>query len=119
EKIEHQAGQLQSANTKLKDAAALKDEFVAKVSHELRTPLTSIKEGMSLLMDKALGPVTPDQGEFLHVMDQDIDRLTELINNMLDISKIEAGRMRLLRVRVDAPRLIESLVKTYQPILGR
>jgi signal transduction histidine kinase len=116
--IEQQATTLQNANTKLRGLAALKDEFVAKVSHELRTPLTSIKEGLSLILDGALGKTTADQQDFLKTMDGDLDRLTDLINNMLDISKIEAGRMRLTRTRVEVRSLVDSLLRTYQTLLG-
>jgi signal transduction histidine kinase len=119
ERIEEQANTLQAANTKLHELGLLKDDFVAKVSHELRTPLTSIKEGLGLLLDNLLGQTTPDQQDFLKTMDGDIDRLAELINNMLDISKIEAGRMQLARVRVEVPEFIHSLVRSYQPILGQ
>ena len=119
ERIEEQTATLQSANEKLKGLAVLKDEFVAKVSHELRTPLTSVKEGISLMLDGALGETTADQRDFLQTMDGDVDRLTELINNMLDISKIEAGRMRLFRARMEMPKLVESVLKSYQALLGK
>jgi signal transduction histidine kinase len=118
ERIEQQAGTLHTANEKLRELAVLKDEFVAKVSHELRTPLTSVKEGVSLMLDGALGQTSADQRDFLQTMDGDIDRLTELINNMLDISKIEAGRMRLTRARVEVRSLIDSLLRSYQTLLG-
>ncbi len=116
-RLEEQASSLQAANTKLKELASLKDEFVAKVSHELRTPLTSIKEGLNLIIDDALGPTTTDQQDFLKTMDQDIDRLADLINNMLDISKIEAGRMHLYRRRVDLEGLIDATIRLYQPLI--
>lgn len=117
--LETTSRQVQQANQKLQQLALLKDEFVAKVSHELRTPLTSIKEGLGLLLDNALGATTDDQQEFLATMDGDIDRLTELINNMLDISKIEAGRMRLSRARVDPGAVVASIIRSHQPLLGR
>ena len=109
---------LKEANEELKAANALKDDFVAKVSHELRTPLTSVKEGLSLMLEKALGPTTPEQEDFLKTMDSEIDRLTELINNMLDIAKIESGRMRLARRAVDLRELITTLIRNYQPMAG-
>lgn len=110
---------LQQANEKLRAASQLKDDFVAKVSHELRTPLTSIKEGLSLMLDNALGAVTAEQQDFLKTMDQEINRLTELINNMLDIAKIESGRMRLNRKALDLQELIATLARTYQPLAGK
>ena len=118
EQLEHQRQILQATNKQLQELSILKDEFVAKVSHELRTPLTSIKEGLNLLIDNALGDTNPEQQDFLRTMDQDVDRLTGLINNMLDISKIEAGRMRLQRRRVDVSTLLASLIRSYRPILG-
>jgi signal transduction histidine kinase len=102
----------------LEKAMALKDELVAKVSHELRTPLTSVKEGVNLIRENALGATTAEQQDFLSTMDKDLDRLTELINNMLDISKIEAGRMRLRRRRADLRSLVEDVIRSYRPILG-
>ena len=119
EQIEQQAGTLQTANVRLKDLSVTKDEFVAKVSHELRTPLTSIKEGLSLLLDNALGETTEEQRDFLQTMDSDIDRLTELINNMLDLSKIEAGRVRLHRQRTDIRETIHTLMRSFQSLIGR
>ena len=116
--LEEQGKQLSLANARLKELAVLKDEFVAKVSHELRTPLTSIKEGLSLLLDAALGALSAEQRDFLTTMDGDVDRLTELINNMLDLSKIEAGRMRLSRNRVEVRSLLETALRTYQPVLN-
>lgn len=110
---------LQQANEKLRAASQLKDDFVAKVSHELRTPLTSIKEGLSLMLDKALGAITAEQQDFLTTMDQEINRLTELINNMLDIAKIESGRMRLNRKALDLQELIATLSRAYQPLVGK
>ncbi len=118
ERIEQQANALQQSNDQLKAVSQLKDEFVAKVSHELRTPLTSVKEGLSLILDGALGETTAEQRDFLKTMNADIDRLTELINNVLDIAKIEAGRMHLVRGRLDLKNLIESLIRSYQPIIG-
>ncbi|MBI3322549.1 MAG: CHASE domain-containing protein [Candidatus Omnitrophica bacterium] len=116
ERVEEKTREVEAINRRLQEMAALKDEFVAKVSHELRTPLTSIKEGINLMMDGALGATTGDQQEFLRTMDGDIDRLTELINNMLDISKIESGRMRLVRRRVNITELIRATVRSYQPV---
>jgi len=114
-----QAAILQAANVKLKELAAVKDEFVAKASHELRTPLTAIKEGISLMLDAALGPINDEQLDFMKTVDENIDRLTELISNMLDISKIEAGRMRLQRRRVDLRQLLETTLSGYRAFAGK
>lgn len=114
--LEQQAESLAEANQRLQSLSLLKDEFVANVSHEVRTPLTAIKEGISLMRDAALGPVTPEQGDFLKTVDENIDRLTDLVNNMLDLSKIEAGRLRLVRKALSLNALLESTVKSYRAL---
>ncbi len=112
--LEEQKKSLQEANKKLETLSALKDEFVATVSHELRTPLTAVKEGISLLVDRLLGPLNDEQHDFLTTVDQNIDRLTELINNMLDLSKIEAGRFRMLRRPAQVNDLISETIQNYK-----
>lgn len=107
------------ANKRLSQLVAVKDEFVASVSHELRTPLTAIKEGIALVLDRVVGPITAEQEDFLRIVDDSVDRLTELINNLLDISKIEAGKFGLSRQRVRIQELIETLLSNYRLIIGR
>jgi|GEM_PF-4885468 len=102
----------------LEQSLVLKDELIAKVSHELRTPLTSIKEGVSLMRERKLGDVTLEQQDFLATIDQDLERLAGLINHLLDVSKLEAGWLRLQRARVDVRPLIEAVVRQYHPIQG-
>lgn len=96
----------------------LKDEFVSKVSHELRTPLTSIKGTVTLMLNRALGPISAEQLDFLQTVSQDIDRLAELINNLLDLSKIEAGKMAVTRQPLDLSGLIEQVCRSYHTLLG-
>lgn len=111
-----QALQLLQAHRRFLEISLVGDDLVAKVSHELRTPLASLKEGLSLMLDGALGPTNETQVDFLKTMDGDIDRLTGLINNMLDLSKLEADRMRLNRFRMALPELIQKSLKSYQAI---
>jgi signal transduction histidine kinase len=97
----------------------LKDEFVNTVSHDLRTPLTSVKGAITLMLNRALGDVTEEQQDFLKLVIHDIDRLTEMINNLLDLSKMQAGKMVLTRHRLDLTELIEQALRSYQTILGQ
>ena len=69
----------------------MKNEFVSTVSHELRTPLTSIKGYVDLILDGDAGEINEIQREFLGIVKENSDRLVELINEMLDISRIESG----------------------------
>jgi PAS domain S-box-containing protein len=105
--------------TERKRVERMKDEFVSTVSHELRTPLTSMKGVVALMLNRALGDINPEQEDFLKTMREDIDRLAELINNILDLSKVDAGKMVLVRQRVHLPSLVEQAVRSSQAILGR
>ena len=73
----------------------LKSEFVATVSHELRTPMTSIKGYVEILLMGAAGKLTEQQDRFLQVVKANTERLTVLVNDLLDISQIESGRVTL------------------------
>ena len=78
-----------------KEIERLKTEFISTVSHELRTPLTTIRESVSQVLDGILGETTPQQREFLSICLNDIDRLTRIINDLLEISKIEANKVQI------------------------
>ena len=73
----------------------MKDEFVATVSHELRTPLTALRGHVELVLDGDGGPVTDLQRRFLDIAAQSADRLGALINDLLDVARIEAGQVQL------------------------
>ncbi len=75
------------------DALRIKTDFTSTVSHELRTPLTAIKEGIGIVLDGTAGDINAEQKDFLNLAKRNVDRLTRLINDVLDLQKIEAGRM--------------------------
>ncbi|HUT21028.1 MAG TPA: response regulator [Anaerolineae bacterium] len=77
------------------EADRAKSEFVSTVSHELRTPLTSIKGYSDLIFAGAVGPINEQQKRFIDIIRSNADRLTALINDLLDISRIESGRVKL------------------------
>ena len=89
----------------------MKTEFVSTVSHELRTPLTAIKGYLDLMLDGQAGHITPTQREFLALAGESTDRLTTLINDILDISRIEAGGTRLRRVPTDYRPIVQHVVQ--------
>lgn len=84
----------------------MKNEFVSVVSHELRTPLTSIMGSLGLIQSGAVGDVTDDVKGMVDIAFNNSDRLVRLINDILDIEKIEAGRMDFRSDRLDAKQLI-------------
>ena len=119
EALQEKETTLRAAHEQLKHLSAVKDQFLAHVSHELRTPLAGIKEGISLLRDGTLGSVNARQAEFLALVDSSVDRLAGLIGNMLDLSKIEAGRLYLRRKSVSPRPLIEEVLAGYKGLAGR
>ena len=92
QQLKQKMEELQAANEKLRELDKMKDSFLSTVSHELRTPLTSIKSFAEILLTYDEDKET--QREFLTIINQESDRLTKLINDFLDLSKIEAGRMQ-------------------------
>lgn len=95
----------------------LKNEFVSLVSHELRTPLTSIKGYVDLLMEEETGTLDDQQREFLEVVKRNADRLVALINDLLDLSRIEAGRLEVQRVPVRVQEVIKQVGNSLRPQL--
>jgi len=94
-KIEQATNELTEKNKQLERLSQIKSEFVSTVSHELRTPLTSIQGYASLVADGDAGPINAEQREFLEVVKLESQRLTRLINDLLDVSKIESGKMKV------------------------
>lgn len=85
--------ELIETNHKLEKLERLKSEFISIVSHELRTPLTSIKNSLDILMSGRCGEITQAADKFLSMAMRNVQRLSEIINDLLDLSKIEAGKM--------------------------
>jgi len=104
--LEKSRAELEAANDKLKELDLMKSEFLNTVSHELRTPLTSIKAFAEILLDN-VGEDVETQTEFLEIINKESDRLTRLINNLLDLSRIEAGRMKWEREQLDLHEVAE------------
>ena len=104
------------AEDKAKDAMRMKSEFISVVSHELRTPLTAIKEGISIVADGVTGEINKDQAEFLSVAKRNVDRLSRLINDVLDFQKLEAQQMILDFVPDDINLLVEEVAQTMEKV---
>lgn len=92
-----------------------KSDFVSMVSHELRTPMTAVKAYVDLLLMGTPGPLNDQQRKFLKVVKANSERLIDLVSDLLDISRIEAGKVKLERQPVDMSELIEQVVMTIYP----
>jgi signal transduction histidine kinase/CheY-like chemotaxis protein len=100
-----------------REIASMKNEFVSTVSHELRTPLTSIKGYVDLILDGDAGEVDEIQREFLGIVKENADRLVALINDMLDISRIESGRVVLKIEPIHATDVVAGTVDSFRAVL--
>ncbi len=93
----------------------LKSDMVSTVSHELKTPLTSVQMAIHLLLEELVGPLEPKQVELLLAARQDSDRILTMINDLLDLTRIEQGGVQLDLTAVPASELVDEAVKRFQP----
>ena len=107
---------LAAKNRELQRATELKSQFLANMSHELRTPLNAINGFSDLLLTEELGQVNETQREFLDSILRNGQHLLGLINSVLDLSKIEAGRMTLILAPSDLRELILGAVTDTAPL---
>ncbi len=91
----------------------IKDEFVSTVSHELRTPLSIIKESISLLLDELPGKINDGQRKILTMGRNNVDRLARIVNDLLDISKIESGKIGIKKTIVNISSLIKDICENW------
>lgn len=106
--------ELEEKNRKLQRLDQLKSDFVSTVSHELRTPLAIIKEGIELVIDGIPGDINERQKNVLVISRDNINRLSRIINELLDIAKIEAGRIDLKKRQIDINELIRSFIAPFE-----
>ncbi len=102
--------------SKEKEMDRMKSEFISVASHEMRTPMTSIKNAIDIMLKKKAGDITETQERFLSMAKRNIDRLASLINDLLDISKIEAGKMELNYADMDIRGCVEDVMNTSAPL---
>jgi PAS domain S-box-containing protein len=92
----------------------MKSDFVGTVSHELRTPLSAIKGFLELVADGEAGPITDTQREFLEIAVRNSDRLATLINDLLDMSRIESQRLEMKTESVDLAAVLADVAATFR-----
>jgi len=115
--VQQRAEALEQANARLKELDRLKSQFLANMSHELRTPLNSVIGFSEVLIDGLLGEMPPERKECVENIYASGEHLMALINDILDLSKIEAGRIKLSIDRFEVRGLIENVRKTVTPMI--
>jgi len=107
--------ELKKANEELLKFNDLKDEFVSIASHELRTPLSIISGAVKLLRDEIPGKIVSGQKEILDMAMKNLNRLARIVDDLLNISKIESGKIEICRTDADVCRLIAETISEYNP----
>jgi signal transduction histidine kinase len=108
--------ELNEANAKLRELSAMKEEFLALTTHDLRSPLTVISGVINFFTSGRLGELTPEQRNMVSMMERNTQSLIELVNDLLDASKLESGTMRLDMSEVGLRPLVEDLRETMLPM---
>ena len=108
---------LERANRDLRELDKLKSTFLANMSHELRTPMNAIIGYTDLLLDRVDGPLNEEQEKSLKKVVANARHLLQLINDVLDVSKIESGKIDLQPKEIYLKLLIESVIPTFEPMI--
>lgn len=107
--------EVQAANERLKELDKLKTEFVSLASHELRTPMTAIKSYLWMALQGQGGPLNDQQKYYIDRAYLSVDRLIKLVNDMLNISRIESGRLSINVKSVSLDQLIQQVIEEILP----
>jgi signal transduction histidine kinase len=108
--------ELNDANAKLRELSSMKEEFLALTTHDLRSPLTVISGVISFFTSGRLGDLSPEQKNMVAMMERNTQSLIELVNDLLDASKLESGTMRLDLSSTDLRVLVNELHETMGPL---
>jgi NtrC-family two-component system sensor histidine kinase KinB len=92
----------------------MRSDFVGMVSHELRTPLTAIRMSVDLLAEPSLGDMTPVQGQFVQAIREESERLLRIVNDLMDLARLETGKFNVRTVPVDIQDFFDHLLLPFQ-----
>ncbi len=117
EELKAQQQELMDKSSQLEEASRLKSEFLATMSHELRTPLNAIIGFSELMLDGVPGEINDEQRQCLNDIYSSGQHLLDLINDVLDLSRVESGKIKLKLESLDLAGVIKSVVQTVKPML--
>jgi signal transduction histidine kinase len=115
-KLEESNRELNEANARLRELSAMKEEFLALTTHDLRSPLTVISGVINFFTSGRLGEMTPEQKNMVAMMERNTQNLIELVNDLLDASKLESGTMRLDAATIELRGLVGELNEQMEPL---
>ncbi len=108
--------ELNEANAKLRELSEMKEEFLALTTHDLRSPLTVISGVISFFTSGRLGDLSPEQKNMVSMMGRNTQNLIELVNDLLDASKLDSGTLRLDFASIDLGALVQEVRETMEPL---
>ena len=114
EELQKKKKELEVSNLQLKEASRLRSEFLANMSHELRTPMNTIIGYTSIILDGIYGELSPKQENSLRKIFQNARSLSHLIDDVLDLSKIDSGKMPVFKERFIISAVVQELLTNYQ-----
>lgn len=110
-RVAERTHELTRANAELKRMSRIKSDFMTMMTHELRIPLAAIKESISLIADGISGPVNEEQSDVLTIAHRNVERLSRLINNVLEFNNLHSGRFHL---KIENVNINDLMTKTYE-----
>jgi signal transduction histidine kinase len=99
----------------LRQEERLRSDFISMLSHEIRTPLTSIRESVNMVGEEVMGPITDRQRRFLEIAGSEIGRICDLLNHLMQASRLEPGALKLHLDRVDSFALVAACIESLKP----
>lgn len=99
----------------LRQEETLRSDFISMLSHEIRTPLTSIRESVSMIEEEVMGPITERQRKFLNIAGSEIDRICDLLNHLMQASRMEPGTIKIKHDPLDIYNLVTSVIESLRP----
>ncbi len=112
------ADQLERTNQELRKIDSMKSEFVSVASHELRTPLAAIKNAVQLILSGKTGEINENQTKFLSMAERNINRLTNILSDLLNLSRIESGKIELKFENIDLKNVVDLAASSLRPHAG-
>lgn len=109
------AGAFNDMAARLTEEERMRSDFISMLSHEIRTPLTSIRESVNLIMEEVMGAINEKQRRFLDIASREIERITTLLNHLMQISRLEAGAVEIHPQAIDPHEFVEGAISRVSP----
>jgi len=101
---------------RISEASRMKTEFISVVSHQLRSPLTNLKYSLEFLMSGKIGKIEASQREYFKILEENTQRMGDLINNLLTVSRLETGKLPLKKEKISLGDLTKKIVLEFKPL---